>query len=92
MKSGKDVLNCLNSLWCIRKQLYNKYLKQLMELAEQKLKGNLFQRPIAVIEKVLPASVALYCISELLNLNQHCECSSNVVGYLNLIVCLSTPE
>ena len=30
-----------------------------MELAERKLEGNLFQRPIAVIEKVLPASVAL---------------------------------
>ena len=58
LKSGKDV-NCLNSLWCVRKQLYNKYLKQLMELAERKLKDNLFQRPIAVIEKVLPASVAL---------------------------------
>jgi hypothetical protein len=58
LKSGKDV-NCLNSLWCVRKQLYNKYLKQLMELAERRLKGNLFQRPIAVIEKVLPASVAL---------------------------------
>ena len=59
MKSGKDV-NCLiNSLWCVRKQLYNKYLKQLMELAERKLKGNLFQRPIWVIEKVIPASVAL---------------------------------
>ena len=62
MKSGKDV-NCLNSLWCVRKQLYNKYLKQLalteLAIAERKLKGNLFQRPIAVIEKVLPASVAL---------------------------------
>ena len=58
MKSGKEV-NCLNSLWCVWKQLYNKYLKQLTELAERKLKGNLFQRPIAVIEKVLPASVAL---------------------------------
>jgi hypothetical protein len=57
LKSGKDV-NCLNSLWCVRKQLYNKYLKQLAltELAERKLKGNLFQRPIAVIEKVIPAS------------------------------------
>jgi hypothetical protein len=30
-----------------------------MELAERKLKGNLFQRPIAVIEKVLHASAAL---------------------------------
>jgi hypothetical protein len=58
LKSGKEV-NCLNSLWCVRKQLYNKYLKQLMELAERKLKGNLFQRPIAVIEKVLHASAAL---------------------------------
>ena len=46
LKSGKEV-NCLNSLWCVRKQLYNKYVKQLMELAERKLKGNLFQRPIA---------------------------------------------
>ena len=30
-----------------------------MELVERKLKGNLFQRPIAFIEKVLPASVVL---------------------------------
>ena len=61
MKSGKEV-NCLNSLWWLRKQLYTEYLKQLMELAERKLKGILFQRPIAVIEKVLPASVVLLYI------------------------------
>ena len=30
-----------------------------MELAERKLKGNLFQIPFAVIEKVLPASADL---------------------------------
>jgi hypothetical protein len=51
LKSRKDV-NCLNSLWCVQKQLYNKYLKQSMELAERKLKANL-------LLKVLPASIAL---------------------------------
>jgi hypothetical protein len=50
LNSGKDV-NCLNSLWCVRKQLYNKYLKQLMELAQRKLKGNLFQRPLRLWKK-----------------------------------------
>ena len=56
-----------------------------MELAERKLKGNLFHRPIAVIEKLLPASVALLYFG----VTKH-KSALRVFEYL--IVCLSTPE